>query len=319
MTRRAQKSVSVRLEGGLGDHILGMRVLPFIRERRPYHDIVVYSDSGGHPVQMQVAEMSPLVARVVPVYAEPKGHNVVGRLENIRSQDLALMLATDLFIDAWGGDMFITAAAALQVPVFDIFAARPVFKVPNEDERCAARLLGDFAGASFVGMNLSKYGAGILKRHERSIVRLLHGILEHPKVIVLNMFTSSYEFAHWPEPQRTLRRQYSIEEVSVVRSLSTISDRVVPCADLPLCTVAALLKRCSYFVGVDNGVKHLAWALDVPHTFFVPERPRVLGTLRWIPDVHRMLFLDCSDDLLDAHIATAHDVLRCAGSRVTAP
>jgi hypothetical protein len=45
--RSPKRFVAVRLEGGLGDHILGMRVLRFVRDRYPRHEIVALSDAHG--------------------------------------------------------------------------------------------------------------------------------------------------------------------------------------------------------------------------------------------------------------------------------
>jgi ADP-heptose:LPS heptosyltransferase len=123
--------------------------------------------------------------------------------------------------------------------------------------------------------------------------------------LVLNIFASSYDLAHWPEPERTRKRQQTIDEARVIRALCSRSDRIVPCVDLPLSTVAALLRRCRYFLGVDNGIKHVAWALGVPHTMIVPSRVPLPRLLRWMPDVHRALPSDCTAAAFERHIAEA--------------
>jgi hypothetical protein len=308
-----RNTVAVRLEGGLGDHVLGMRVLPFIKMRYPIHDIIIYSDSAGHSTQLEVAAMSPFVGKVVPVYASPANRDVVGELQNIRPSDLALMFSAQMFIDAWGGDMFTKAASALQVPVFDILGCRSVLSISANAAAEANRLLATYDGGIFVGLNLLKYGADMLRRHEARVVRLLEAVLARPNVIVLNMCTSSYRFPHWPEPERTVRYERSKEEFRYVESLCTMSSRIVPCLDMPVAIIAALLKRCRYFIGVDNGLKHLAWALNVPRTFFSAQVPRVLGTLRWMPDVHRLLLFESPDWVLDGHIA---DAIKSIGDQV---
>jgi hypothetical protein len=43
------------------------------------------------------------------------------------------------------------------------------------------------------------------------------------------------------------------------------------------------VQRCAYFVDVDNGVKHMAWALS-------------------IPDIHRLLTAACTGEELAAHL-----------------
>ena len=40
---RSTRSIAIRLEGGLGDHILGVRVLSFVRAKYPHHDLVTGS------------------------------------------------------------------------------------------------------------------------------------------------------------------------------------------------------------------------------------------------------------------------------------
>jgi ADP-heptose:LPS heptosyltransferase len=301
------KVASVRLQGGLGDHILGMRILPFIKRRYPNHDIIAFSDSGGFAPQLEVASMSPLVSQVIPVYpnGEHKTGLAAGRLENIRVGDLQKMLSTDIFIDAFGRSMFAAASIALDVPIFDILVERPALVTSIAAKQEASRILANHEGASFVAMNLTKYGPAMLQRYWPRVSKLLDRLFHRPDVIVLNLFTSSYEFGNWPEKERTLRREVSRGEAVFLQRVGSCSDRIFPCVDLPVPVVAALLERCRYFIGVDNGIKHLAWALGVPHTFFHFAKPTVTYALRWMPDLNRMLLFESSDELLDAHAATA--------------
>ena len=43
--------ISVRFEGGLGDHILANRFIPGILEKHPGAEIHMFSDTGGNPLQ----------------------------------------------------------------------------------------------------------------------------------------------------------------------------------------------------------------------------------------------------------------------------
>jgi ADP-heptose:LPS heptosyltransferase len=98
------------------------------------------------------------------------------------------------------------------------------------------------------------------------------------------------------EPE-TLRR-----EATRLASFESGALNFADYTDLPIEVIAALLSRCRYFVGGDNGIKHLAWALDIPRTFFVKERPPRLDVLRWMPDVHRLLTFDCGEHRLRRHL-----------------
>jgi hypothetical protein len=294
-------SVAIRLEGGLGDHILGMRVLSFVRDKYPHHDLLVYSDAAGHPTQLEIARMSPLVKAVTPVRVTDHSRT----LDAIEQADRDLMFASDIVIDAWGGTMLVDAAEQLNVPVFDILSSRPQLSISPDADRAALDLLGDDRHAPLIGLNLSKYDHAFLSDYTPLIAALLHGLLEQPEVIILNFFTSTYDFTHWQEPRRTERRLIAERGGRFLKSLSRLSDRIRPCADLPLPVVAALIKRCRYFVGLDNGIKHLAWALGVPLTCLHPIYPSTEYIVRWLPDIHRMLLFDCREEDLAAHLADA--------------
>jgi ADP-heptose:LPS heptosyltransferase len=298
---RSPQSIAVRLEGGLGDHILGMRVLSFVRAKYPHHEILAYSDAAGHETQLQIARMSPLVSAVRPVRATDYTRSI----EAIDPADREMMCASDLVIDAWGGTMFVEAAEQLNVPVFDILSSRPQLAISPEAEAAALDFLGEHRDAPLIGLSLGKYDTSLFSDYSELIAALLHGLLEQEEVIILNFFTSTYEFSHWPEPKRTERREIAARGGRLLAGLSRISERIRPCRDLPLPVVAALINRCRYFVGLDNGIKHLAWALDVPLTCLFPIPPNLEHTVRWLPDVHRLLLFDCGEQELSAHLADA--------------
>lgn len=201
--------------------------------------------------------------------------------------------------------MFLDAALKLDVPVFDILASRPQLSIPPYGEQAAQDFLGQLDKPLLVGLNLTKYDAVFLARYDRPIFMLLSRLLEERRVVILNFFTSNYNYSHWKEPERTTRNRMAFDVAAYLRDLCTRSDRIHPCVDLPLSTVSALLRRCCYFIGVDNGIKHLAWALNVPLTFFHPILPALPRVVRWIPDLHRMLLFDCPDAALVAHVRTA--------------
>ena len=196
------KTIAVRLEGGIGDHLLGMRILHFIRGRYPQHEIVAYSDSAGHPVPLQVAQMSPYVAKVVPVYqnSESVCMETLGNLENIQEKYLVLMRSAGHFFDTWGDSAFISESHTLDVPLFELLAHHTELTIPESAETEATNLLSHHRDRVFVGLNLSKYGAAVLQRNRELLRFFITQLLEDPNVVILNLFNSVYEFSHWPEP-----------------------------------------------------------------------------------------------------------------------
>jgi hypothetical protein len=119
-----RNTIAVRLEGGLGDHILGLRVLRFLRRRYPRHEIIGYSDSGGYRPPLEAASMSPYFNRVLPVARLPVDDDNWGELSAVLPEWLAAMHSAEIFVDGWTSKMFVEAALVLDVPVFDILAER---------------------------------------------------------------------------------------------------------------------------------------------------------------------------------------------------
>jgi Glycosyltransferase family 9 (heptosyltransferase) len=304
--------VVVRLEGGIGDHVLGMRVLPFVRNRFPEHPLALLSDCGGHLVQASVAAMSPLADQVVVGLSRAAIHEIdaMGRLENLDDNALSFVKQAHAFVDTWGNRFFLDASRLLQTPFCEILAARPLLVPPSESEKAAARLLEPHAGKVLVTMNLSKFGAGWLMQHwEKILAPLLSGILADSRVVVFNLFTTRFTFSQFPKEIADLRDALLQEEALFMGLVEKTHERIFSLANLDIGTVVALLRRSAYFIGVDNGVKHLAWALDVPHTFLNPTLPDDFTVLRWMPDLHRLLPTSASRDELSSHARDALDAV----------
>lgn len=304
--------VAVRLEGGLGDHILGMRLLKFIRRRYPDQSLVVYSDSGGYQAQLEVVRLSPAVSDVIPAFKDPLRVTIenLGHLNNLEGRILEEMRSADAFFDASVGGLFIQQSRELGVSLYEILASRPELVVPADAAQRARQLLAETDGDRFLTVNLAKFGAEALRGYLPSVRPLLMSILENPAVRILNVFTRNHDFPHWPEPMRTRRREAAAQEAEVLAQMSDWSPgRIVPIIDEPVAVVAALLVRSQYFIGVDNGVKHLAWALNVPRTYVNPWPPDRTFILQWAPDYHRMLLLNGPQHELMAHVAEAKAAL----------
>jgi hypothetical protein len=254
-------AVRIRLAGGVGDHLLGMRALSVAHERMPDRRIIVCSDCANDAVPLKVAALSPFASEIISA-----------RSCECESE---AELEFDSCIDASGDDLFTSTAIALHMPIFEFLAIRPTLTLPDWAIAEAERFLQRLKVSSFIGVCFAMDEPDVLKQFHARIVEAIEMALSlgSPETIALNFVTS------------TQPTQFA-------------NPRIVPYADLPIEVVAALLTRCGAFIGADNGIKHLAWALDVPRTFFVKERPKLLDALRRMPDVHRMLTFDCPDDRL---------------------
>lgn len=305
-------TVAVRLEGGIGDHVLGLRLLPFVRQKHPDDHIIIYSDAAGGEPQLHIARMCPTAAAVVVLNRKREGLTLenMGDLEGLWPGDLEKLNSADYFYDASGGGFFLQASRTLGVPFYEILARRPELRIPDAAKADAEKRIGVNAEQVFVGLNLAKYGADWVKHGTRSVRSLVMRILEDPRVIVLNLYVERFDYAHWPQDLATARAARTAEEAKAIAAFSDCYERITPIANVSIQTVAAILKRCSYFIGFDNGIKHLAWALGIPSTTFMTELPEVPFALRWVPDYHRVLTFDSGEDEIASH---ANDALKSIG------
>lgn len=320
--RGKKRGVLVRLEGGIGDHVLGMRVLPFVRKRFPRHPLVLMSDCGGHAVQAAVAAMSPLADDVV--IGRYRDHvrdlNQMGRLENLDDEARAFIKGAHAFIDAWGNKFFLEAASLLQVPFFEILSGRPALVPSAAAEEAATRFLEPYSGQVVITMSLSKYGRNLLAGcWEPLLAPLLGRILADPRVVIFNLFSTRFAFPQWPPDVARYRESLVEEEVPLLRAMSDTHERIIPAPDLDIGLVAALLRRSAYFIGVDNGLKHLAWAFHVPRTVLHPDLPDISFAVRWMPDVHRLLLFSATPKQVLAHARHACEAVACALLRPASP
>ena len=296
---RHRPVAAVRIEGGLGDHILAMRLLRFIKERFPAHRIEVYSDCEGGLPQLKVLSMSPGPDRIRPVYKRPGWTKEnMSNLSTLQEIYIDEMTSADVFIDANLSSLFLPHAPLLDVPIFTILGSFPQLEIPQSARDAARGLFEDDPPRHLIAINLSKYGLRFWEAHRDSLYFMLDSLLSHAAVHIANIFSLIPSYAHWPEYERSQRERFASDEVEFIRTLDRYDPRIINIVDHDIMTVAAILARSTYFVGVDNGVKHLAWALRVPHSVILPagpafDHPSALPfVLRWIPDFHRSLLLN---------------------------
>jgi glycosyl transferase family 9 (putative heptosyltransferase) len=285
-------TIAVRLEGGLGDHLLGMRLLRFIHLRYPHHKIVAYSDAGGSVAQFEVAGLSSHVSEVETIQQDTfrVTDQNIGSLANLTSESLMKLRSAEHFFDAHTDLLFLEECYRLNVPHFEVLASRPDLTIPAEALAGARTLLESLPCREYIAINIMKYGPAAVRHHLALIHAFLSEILEDSELGVLHFYVRGYDFPQAPEPSRTYRRQTCTLEAAELDSLEKCyPGRVFSMVDQPIPSMAALLKKCLYFVGVDNGVKHLAWALNVPRTWLSPGRLGKEFILRWVPDYHCML------------------------------
>lgn len=99
--------ISVRMEGGLGDHILANRFIPAILDKYNNAEIHLFSDTGGNSLQSNVlTSLYKHYASSTLIYRKGDQHkissqfgteNFAAHLDNIKSEDKKLMKSFDKF------------------------------------------------------------------------------------------------------------------------------------------------------------------------------------------------------------------------------
>ena len=309
-----QKHIAVRLEGGLGDHILGLRLVPFIRQRFPNDRIVLYSDCGGFRSQLEACAMCSHSDEVVPVFQDRTKVTLenAGSLENICSGDMLKIQSADLFFDAWPGppidpmalgcepglNDWVTHARRLNMPFYEIFASIPELQISHRAVARASEIIPFHKSHRIVAINFQKGGPNELMARNDALRSILSMLLQDSRLYVANIFTADNDFPHLFEPLRVERCAKEREAALILERLGEVSDRVVAVKGQDISTIAAVLRGSDYFLGVDNGIKHLAWSLGVEHSFFAVKQPQRASIMRWIPDYHRLIVPDGSSGQL---------------------
>ena len=290
--------VAVRLEGGIGDHILGMRLLKFIRQKYPSHPIRIYSDCAGNSAQLEVAALSPLVESVTPVFQDPEKVTLssLGAFENLVENDRTRIAEEEVYFDGSTRSLFILQSRLLGISYHEILASRPALRIPDFRRREAAALLAPGKGCRYIALNLGNLEASTLRQYLPYLKKFFKQLLTEQDIYIVNILSHSYKFPHWPTQERQRREVLTRENAELNMELLDWHPRIIGVVDQPIQTVTAILKCCRHFVGIDNGIRHIAWALNVPSTILVgfqlddaslPQKREAL--LRWFPDVHSLV------------------------------
>jgi len=100
-------NISVRMEGGLGDHILANRFIPAIKDRHPEARIHLFSDTGGGSLQSDtIASLFNYYSSRTLIRRKSEKHNIrtqfgrenfAAHLDNVHEEDKRKMLSFDKF------------------------------------------------------------------------------------------------------------------------------------------------------------------------------------------------------------------------------
>jgi hypothetical protein len=224
----------------------------------------------------------------------------MGSLDALDENSRRMIESHSISIDAWSSKLFIDESRTLDYPLFEILCSRPKLNPPLAAELEADEIVRSYGNRPLVAINLTKGCGEYLGKHSSALSHLLAEALTADAVL-LNLISTQAMFPHWPRRDRELREAQAMVEASIFAKLPEADRNIVNVVNVSISCVTALLKRCCYFIGVNNGIKHIAWALNLPLTCFVPTIPDRVSILRWMPDFNRALEFDASETVVKAH------------------
>lgn len=238
--------ISVRMEGGLGDHLLANRFIPAIFEKYPKSEIKAWTDTCGKTFQKEVLENFYghyfQSINVVPrkkysefwVNCQFGKDNYYGALENVPDEILQEMKDADIFYDLH--------VDSLKFTTFDFDWFRYFYFFPRP------KLAPDFSGqglpTDYVAFHLQSATSKGHMLEPWYCERLVKSVAEHvPCVLIL-----------LPEQKPFFS--------------SLAGSRNVFFFESDICTVCEVIGRSRAFVSVDSGFRYFAYGAGVPTVTF---------------------------------------------------
>lgn len=256
-------NISVRMEGGLGDHILSNRFIPAILDKHPGADIHLFSDTNGKTLQSDVLmslynhfKSRTLIYRKSEKYkikTQFGEENFPSHLNNIRNSDRALMNDCDKFYNLhidwmeWLDFDFDWQRYFYHFPQPHIEIHPIKFNKPHIVLHVASDNLA----------NNHRMKKGYLQK-------LLHDIPPAYDVIVLST----------PSTDKFVQSIFKDEKRAIIFNKS-IQD------------VIRLVKGCSGLIAIDSGVKYFGYVFNKPTITWAKESNRAHSCLpafqmRWL-------------------------------------
>jgi ADP-heptose:LPS heptosyltransferase len=255
--------ISVRFEGGLGDHLLANRLVPGILARNPGAEIHMFSDTGGNTLQSDTLldlydfySSSTLLKRKSDehyITTQFGKENFTGHLDNVDDEQKKEMLSFDKFYNLhidW-----------LEWIDYDIGWQQHFYHFP-----LPSRKIVPFPHKKpYIVMHIASDNLGNNHRMSKEYIeRVIDGVDKRHDIFMLST-TSTNEF---------------------VSSRTPDSDRIKK-FQAPLREVIRLIKGCEAILAIDSGIKYFGFTFNKPTLCWAQESSRphtcpYASQLRWL-------------------------------------
>jgi len=255
--------IAVRMEGGLGDHILGNRFIPAILDEHPNSEIHLFSDTNGSRSQSEALlslynyyKSSTLVRRKSENYTiktQFGKENFPQHINNITEEDKSYMLNFDKFYNLH--------IDKLDWMDYDFNWQNYFYHFPKPHNS-----VDDFHNSNkYIVMHIASDNMGNNHRMSKSYYEEI--IKEIPREYDI-FFTSTKSTENY------------------INETITTSERVMT-IQAPIMKIASLIKNASGLLAIDSGLKYLGYTFNTPTIGWAKEctRPHSCPSchhLRWL-------------------------------------
>jgi hypothetical protein len=254
--------ISIRFEGGIGDHILANRFTQPIIDKYSPTEINLYSDTNKNPIQSEIINYlfdyyntTHLVSKKSHSYEARSQfgvENYPGHIDNISDQDRALMLNCDLFLDMHIDSLRWLKHKTGWQKYFFTFPEPTTILTDEPNNSIIFHLASD---------NLSN--------NHRMSAEYINNLLDttpqqYNKIILCTPSTQQFI----KDVTRTRKQDYEIYNKDIK-------------------SVISLIKNCKGLITIDSGIKYLGYTFNKPTLTFAQESkaphtcPRYMQ-IRWL-------------------------------------
>lgn len=232
--------IAIRLEGGLGDHLLGNRFVHAIKEKYPTNKLHIFSDTEGNSNSINVLQnLFPSIYKNITVLGKRKNpnykiHSIFGEevypahinnlpeefLQNIKSYDKLY----DLHIDG------------LKWLKSDFDWLRYYYFFPKPEINLTSPYKGSYIMAHLYARPNSPYNL-----EQWYIISLLNKLSETSKIVIVTME----------------------EHKNFYSEIFNNSNIVIDCADNVI-DIFKIASNCELFIGIDSGIRYIPYHFSKP-------------------------------------------------------
>ena len=242
--------ISVRMEGGLGDHLLANRFVPAILDKYENAEIHLFSDTGGKTLQSDTLlslydfyKSRTLIERKSKTYSMHSQfgkENFPAHINNIKDDQRRFMLGFDRFFN-FHIDWMEWTRYDIHWQNYFFHFPKPSLEFPRVSQ-----------GKEYIVMHIASDNMG---NNHRMSKRYLNSII--PRI------PSNYLIKVLSTPSTEKFVTQSIDERTRVEIVN-----------LPLPEVISLVKHASGLIAIDSGIKYFGYTFNIPTVCWAKESTR---------------------------------------------